>query len=121
MFFEKCDQKNIDGKIYDISNGAKVDCFNCKESISEVFRFMDPETMAMECTFDNWQGWKKDLIKICKEWEKCYTKHVKSTYPEMNAIHMQAMQPLNQLVEANANFDRLERMVRDKKEVPHFR
>ena len=55
--------------------------FNCKEAISEIFRFMEPETMEMECTFDNWQSWKKDLIKHCKEWEKCYTKHVKSTTP----------------------------------------
>ena len=91
MFFEKCDTKNIDGKVYDISNNAKVDCFNCKEAISEVFRFLDPENMENECTFDNWQSWKKDLTKVLKEWEKCYSKHVKSTYPEMNAIHNSAM------------------------------
>ena len=73
---------------------------------------LDPETMV---------SWKKELIKFCKEWDKLYVKHAKSVYPEINAIHMAAMKPLTQLIEANSNFHKLEIMIKEKKQVPEFR
>ena len=44
---------------------------------------------------------EKDLIKKCKEWDKLYVTHVKTTYPEMSQIHATAMKPLTLLVESN--------------------
>ena len=45
MFFEKCESLNIDGKVYDISNGAMVDMWNCKEACCDIYRVLDPSTM----------------------------------------------------------------------------
>jgi hypothetical protein len=39
----------------------------------------------------------------------------------MNGIHMQAMLPLNQLIESNKNFHHLEKMIASGREVPAFR
>jgi len=47
MFFEKCESFNIDGKVYEISNGAMVDMWNCKEAIVEIFNFVDPGMMEL--------------------------------------------------------------------------
>merc|ERR1711871_547137 len=74
--------------------------------------------MGMTCTFETFGGWKKDLIKFCKEWDKLYVKHIKGTYPEMNGHHMAAMKPLTQLIDANLNFHHLEEMEKNKKEYP---
>jgi hypothetical protein len=110
MFFEKCETLQIDGHEYVISNGAMVDMWNCKESLVEIYNYLDDGTMEMNLTFETFTSWKKDLIKFCKEWDKLYVKHIKSTYPEMNGHHMKAMQPLTDLVEANFNFSGLEKM-----------
>jgi hypothetical protein len=121
MFFEKCESLNIDGKVYDISNGAMVDMWNCKEACVGIYNMLEPGTMDMECTFETYTAWKKDLFKACKEWDKLYVKHIKAIYPEMNGIHMQAMLPLNQLIESNKNFHHLEKMIASGREVPAFR
>jgi len=121
MFFDKCESINIDGKVYEISNGAMVDMWNCKENIVEVYNFLDPGMMELNLDKDTMGSWKKDLVKLLKEWDKLYMKHQKGTYKEMNEIHMAAMKPLNQLIEANINFHRLEMMIKAKKEIPKFR
>lgn len=74
-------------------------------------------------TFDTYLSWKKELVKMCKEWDKLYVKHSskKGSYEEVNAIHENAMKPLMDLITANLNFHRLECMIKDKKEVPAFR
>ena len=61
-----------------------------------------------------------------KEWDKCYVKHMgsKGTYAEMNTLHMSAMKPLSELIEANLNFHNLENMIANKNNnipVPVFR
>ena len=71
--------------------------------------------MDMELSAETMGAWKKDLIKFCKEWDKLYVKHAKAVYPEINAIHVAAMKPLTQLIEANSNFHKLEIMIKDKK------
>lgn len=78
--------------------------------------------MAIDCTFENYTGWKKDLVKKCKEWDKLYVKHIKQTYPEMSEIHASAMRPLWLLIDANLQFTRLEKMIsKDPNNVPEFR
>ena len=115
MFFEnKVEKKDIDGTIYEISNPAQVDLWNSKESLVEIHDYTDPETISMNLTPDSLGSWKKDLAKLCKEWDKNYVKHSKSIYPEMNAIHMSAMKPLQQLIDSNYNFHCLEQMMASK-------
>lgn len=76
--------------------------------------------MEMQLTHETYISWKKDLIKMLKEWDKLYMKHTKSGYVEMNNIHMSAMKPLTNLLESNLNFHYLE-LIEKKKDVPSFR
>ena len=69
---------------------------------------------------DNYISWRKDLIKLLKDWDRLYLKHIKSGYIEMSAIHSKAMKPLTDLLESNLNFTYLEN-IEKKKEVPKFR
>ena len=75
----------------------------------------------MNLTHETYQSWRKDLIKLLKEFDKLYTTHIKSGYPEMNAIHMNAMKPLVNLMESNLNFHNLEQIEKKRKDVPKFR
>lgn len=86
MIFEKVqeEKKFIDGTTYTISNNAAVDMFNCKEALVDIYNILDPQQMDLDCTHENYTGWKKELVKKCKEWEKLYNKHIKTTYPEMS-------------------------------------
>lgn len=120
MFLEKCEKKTIDGVTYDISNNTQVEIWNCKGKIVEIFNCLDPGMMEMQLTHETYISWKKELIKMLKEFDKMYLKHIKSGYIEMNAIHMTAMKPLTNLLESNLNFHYLE-LIEKKKEVPSFR
>lgn len=124
MIFEKVqnEQKFIDGTTYTISNNAAVDMFNCKEALVDIYNILDPEQMQLECTFENYTSWKKDLFKKCKEWDKLYVKHIKATYPEMSQIHATAMKPLWLLIDSNLQLTRLEDMIaKDPTNIPEFR
>lgn len=120
MFFEKVEKKTIDGVTYDISNSTQVEIWNCKQKIVDIYIYLDPDMMAMNLTHETYVSWKKELIKLLKEWDKLYVKHMKSGYIEMNNIHMTAMKPLTNLLESNLNFHYLE-LIEKKKEVPSFR
>lgn len=120
MFLEKCEKKTIDGVTYDITNSSQVEIWNCRAKIVEIFNYLDPGMMEIQLTHDTYISWKKELIKMLKEWDKIYLKHIKSGYIEMNNIHMTAMKPLTNLLESNLNFHYLE-LIEKKKEVPSFR
>ena len=70
MIFDKIpsDAPNyvIDGVKYDFTSSAAVDTFKYKGFLVEVYNYLDPQTMEMECTFENYTGWKKELIKVLK-------------------------------------------------------
>jgi len=85
--------------------------WNSKGALNEIYMKLDSGTMDMDRTFETFTSWKKDFIKILKEWDKAYVKHAKSIYPEMSAIHASAMKPLTLLIEANLNFYKLELMI----------
>ena len=124
MIFEKVqnEQKFIDGTTYTISNNSAVNMFNCKEALSDIYNIVEQEQMNLDCTYENYTSWKKDLIKKCKEWDKLYVTHIKTTYPEMSQIHATAMKPLTLLVESNLQFWRLEDMIKkDPSNIPEFR
>ena len=90
MFFEKTETISIDGRVYDISPAARFETYNAKSALVDVFNYLDPERIQGEMTFDTYQQWKKDLVKLCKEWDKFYVKHTskKGSYAEVNDIHV---------------------------------
>lgn len=127
MFFDKTNPEvafKIDGNDYWITGAAQNDMWGCKEALVEIFNFLDDTQMEVNCTFETYTGWKKELMKYLKEWDKVYMKHIKTAYPEMSALHLKAMQPLSSLVQSNLEFHYLEMMLNNKKEypdVPEFR
>ena len=50
---------------------------------------------------DNYQSWKKELVKSLKDWDKMYVKHAKAINPEVVTIQMHAFEPLTQMWMAN--------------------
>ena len=123
MFFEKTETVTFDGVTYDVSPNARFETYNSKVALVDIYSVIDPERMNSECTFENYLTWKKELIKMCKEFEKLYVKHSskKGCYEEVNAIHEQSMKPLMDLIIANTNFHQLEQMIVKKMQVPQFR
>lgn len=120
MFLEKCEKKTIDGVTYEITNNTQVEMWNCKSKLVELYNTLDPSMMEMQVTHETYVTWKKDLVKMLKEWDKLYTKHIKSGYVEMSAIHSAAMKPITDLLESNLNLHFLELQMK-KKDVPTFR
>lgn len=95
--------------------------FNCKTNLYEMHSYLK-EIDARDA--ETYVSWKKELVKILKEFDKMYVKHVKTTFVEMNKIHMQAMEPLNLLIKSNFEFTKLEGMHSDKsytETLPEFR
>lgn len=76
--------------------------------------------MEMQVTPESYVTWKKDLIKLFKEFDKLYLTHIKTTHVELNAMHTNAMLPLTNVLESNLNFHYLE-VIAKKKDVPPFR
>ena len=121
MFFEKVETLSIDGTNYIISNAAQVEMWVCKCALVDIYNFLDSGTVEMDRNVDTYLTWRKDLIKLLKDWDKLYVKHSskKGTYEEMNTLHTTAMKPLYELVEANLNFHNLELMMKNvKNEIP---
>ena len=123
MFFEKSETIMIDGQFFEISPAARFETYNAKVAMVEVYNYCEADRMQGEMTQDTYLGWKKELMKLCKEFDKYYVKHSsnKGTYSEINEIHVKTMQPLMDLINANLNFYRLENMIKAKMEVPGFR
>lgn len=105
MFFEKVENIFIDGVKYILSNAAQVELWTCKTKIVDIYNALDTEMWDMQCNQDNWQQWRKDFIKMLKEWDSNYMKHIKGCHKEMReSIHEKAMEPLVNLMESNKNF-----------------
>lgn len=100
--------------------GAMVEFWRCREALVEIWNRLDPGMMEMQCTFDTYITWKKEFIKLLKDWDGNYMKHVKGTWAEINGIINTAMKPLTDLMESNLNFHYLE-LIEKKKDVPSFR
>lgn len=121
MFFEKLEKKSIDGTTYEISNGTQVEIWNCKQMINDIYNTIDPSMMEISLNADSYTTWKKDLIKLLKEFDKLYVKHIKSGFVEMNAIHQQAMRPLLDIMTSNFNLNALEQLETKGQDLPVFR
>ena len=108
MFFDKCEKKVIDGVSYEISNATQVEIWNCKQLLNDIYTAIDPGMMEISINSDSYLTWKKDLVKLLKEFDKMYVKHIKSGFVEMNAIHLSAMRPLIDMMTSNYNLNALE-------------
>lgn len=120
MFLEKCEKIFIDGTTYDITNTSQVELWNCKQQLVEIYNFLDDGMIEMTQTAETYTTWRKDLIKLLKEFDRLYLKHIKSGFVEMSAIHSKAMKPLTDILASNLNFTYLEN-IEKKKDVPKFR
>lgn len=87
----------------EVPNSANQDHFDCKEKFMNIIRhieqgydsdFLEPSTLA---------SWKKDMVSKLKDFEKKYVKHAKTTNPILAKIHLEAMQPVVDLMEASVN------------------
>lgn len=47
MFFENIEKYTIDGRTYEITNNTKVELYNCKERIVDIFNYFDPDMLDM--------------------------------------------------------------------------
>lgn len=113
----------IDGITYDLTAVAANDTFKYKSCLVDVYNYLDPENMELECTFENYTGWKKELLKVLKTWDQAYVKHMKQPHQEMAKLHESAMMPLILLMKSNSNFGQLEKMLAEKDgaNIPEFR
>ena len=87
MFFRRVNINNphvkIDGNDYTISTNAIHDMDNSKECLVDIYNFLEPERKEEECTFENYNQWKKELTKLLKKWDVAYHKHCKQSKNEM--------------------------------------
>lgn len=106
MFFEKTETVTFDGVTYDVSNNGRLESYKSREALVEIYNYCDPGRSETECDYTTYIQWKKELIKMCKEFDKYYVKHSskKGAYEEINNIHVSAMTPLMDLIIANLNF-----------------
>ena len=98
MFFNRAEIIKIDGKEYPISNSSNIDHFNCKSHLI-TFWILHWETSKIEeLNPDNYVAWRKESVKLLKEWDKMYVKHEKTTNKELGAIQADAFLPLTDLL-----------------------
>jgi len=86
MFFERCETIKIDGKLYEVSNASNVDHFNCKMHMCSLWQIQFDRDKIDDLAVDNYVNWRKESIKVLKEWDKMYVKHEKTTNKELGAI-----------------------------------
>ena len=121
MFFKKGEEIRIDGHTYPISNGANVDCINCKFFVAGTLCTQIGRDMFDTLEADTYAAWRKDTVKVLKDWDKIYVKHQKNINKEILSIHDAAFKPLFELWEANLNFHNINKMIDKNIEVPVFR
>jgi len=77
IFFTKNQEKTIDGTTFVLTNDTKVHIWNSKQAIANIEILLDPEMMDTSRTQDTLNSWRKDLIKLLKEFDKLYVQHIK--------------------------------------------
>ena len=72
MFFQKVESITIDGIPFTLTMEAKVELWNCKEALVNIYNKVEDSLMEMELNETNYGSWKKDLVKMLKDWDKWY-------------------------------------------------
>lgn len=77
MIFHKIPTESItiDGITFILTMESKTELWNCKETIVNIYNKFDDFTLEQELKEDSYIQWRKDLIKLLKEWDKWYCKH----------------------------------------------
>lgn len=86
MFFERAEVIKIDGREYPISNASNIDHFNCKQHLCGIWQVHFDHGNVEGISADTYVAWKKEAIKLLKEWDKMYVKHEKTTNKELGEI-----------------------------------
>lgn len=112
----------IDDQAHEISNFANVDHFNCKSKIAvDIWADkFDPDKIE-DLNAENWVSWKKETVKVLKEFEKMYQKHEKVTNKELGGYIALSFVPLTDCWDANWNYFNILKMINDGVNVPEFR
>lgn len=98
-----------------------MEIWNCKQLLFQIYNVVDSDMMNITLNVDSYATWKKELVKMLKEFDKTYMKHIKSGFVEMNAIHQSALKPIIEMMSSNYNLNALEQLERNKADVPVFR
>lgn len=118
MFFPRQEDVTIDGVKYEIPNHIRVETWNSKLMVCELFNmFKEADELLKEDFLDK----KKALIGKLKEFDKQYVKHCKKTHPEVQDIINSAIEPLLNVLESNFNFHKLEELMKTRDDIPSFR
>lgn len=128
IFFTKNQEKTIDGTTFTVTNDTKVHIWNSKQAIANIEIHLDPEMFETTLTPESLNTWRKDLIKLLKDFDKLYVQHIKPStkskqysHDEMAGYHKTAMTPLVELMDSNWNFKKHEIMMEKDKSLPVFR
>lgn len=125
MFFERGEFIKIHGVSYPITNQTNVDHYNCRGKLTELLTYISPDDQFGDLSKDNYQSYRKELIRKLKEFDKKYTVHGKKNGANMelmNDIMMVTMKPLTELLASNNDFYNLNQIIKEGKiKVPEFR
>jgi hypothetical protein len=110
----------IDGKSYEVTNSCNQDHFDCKEKFLNIIRHIDQGYDDDYLQPDTFPSWKKELVSKLKDFEKKYVKHAKSTNPVLAKIHLEAMTPVVDLMDASVNLQNF-RTLSKTRSFPEFR
>lgn len=117
MFFQRCEVIRICGKAYDVSEAANISCFNCKMHMCVIWGSICHEGMIqqanlshdtiMNLSADNYAAYRKETIKVLKEFDQKYINHEMTESKEIGLIHAEAFIPLTDLWEATNDYHKM--------------
>ena len=116
MFFERLGDNQafvtFNGVQYPVSAGANLDHWNCRLYLTAtIWPKLDREQLE-DLNAITYKVYKADVVKILKEWDKRYMKHMKSTNLELGSHQKECMMPLTNLFQSNFNFFCLNQMIK---------
>lgn len=91
MFYERLRENQLeltfDGIKYFVSASSNLDHWNCRMFMTtEMWPKIEAGDMPDLIAAHNYAAYKKDFVKMMKDWDKKYEKHKKSVNPELMVI-----------------------------------
>jgi hypothetical protein len=128
MFFKRADQKlasphiTFDRKTYAVTNAEDLHPFNCRQDmVGRLWPKLNAEDIDQQLDQENYKGYRTEMVRILKDWEKKYQAHLKTINPGLSAIQRESMLPLTNLFESNFNYFQINGQMAKGKFVPDFR
>jgi len=88
--------------------------------VLNIWAKLDREALE-DMNASNYKNYKTGTVKMMKEWDKRYMKHMKTTNVDLGAIQKEVAVPLTNLFESNFNFHNINVMIKKGVPVPDFR